>query len=474
MEIFEEEILHKGSTTVVCKGKFNGVLCAAKYIHRNLAASSDNWQKDQFRRGCEFLRSCQHPNIIMFLGLDLGHALAPVLLTELMDESLKEFLERSPEEIPLHVQIDICTDVAHGLQHVHSKGYIYGDLNVSNVLLQGGRAKIGGLMSLIHKSSEKDRSFPPGSPQCMPMQSFKFPYSELLDCFSFGILALHVAIRKPPLPCCTSGEFESMTEVKRFESSLRQVSCSHPLHSIILDCLKDEEAGRPTVAALTTQLSMLKTIPQYTLTRQSSEGQLETMKTKIQTLEREKNRTTIDFKTKEQKLSQKLRQRRSSVKALETQVSEKDAEVQSLHKELDTRAAGYQEREETLTRRMNEISATADLGLSAMNFLYQVVNQDCETAKHKAQCLSDKEKEAMKKIKVVEEAKSMSEREVESLAKQLEELHIEKSKEKSQMEMKLHEKNKIIKAMKQQRLSVDEQVAKLYNRAESVGVEIPD
>ena len=474
MEIFEDEILHKGSTTVVCKGKFNGVLCAAKYIHRNLAASSDNWQKDQFRRGCEFLRSCQHPNIIMFLGLDLGHALAPVLLTELMDESLKEFLERSPEEIPLHVQIDICTDVAHGLQHVHSKGYIYGDLNVSNVLLQGGRAKIGGLMSLIHKSSEKDRSFPPGSPQCMPMQSFKFPYSELLDCFSFGILALHVAIRKPPLPCCTSGEFESMTEVKRFESSLRQVSCSHPLHSIILDCLKDEEAGRPRAGALTTQLSVLKTTPQYTLTRQSSEGQIETMKTKIQTLEREKNRTTIDFKTKEQKLSQKLRRRRSSVKALETQVSEKDAEVQSLHKELDTRATGYQEREETLTRRMNEISATADLGLSAMNFLYQVVNQDCETAKHKAQCLSDKEKEAMKKIKVVEEAKSMSEREVESLAKQLEELHIEKSKEKSQMEMKLHEKNKIIKAMKQQRLSVDEQVAKLYNRAESVGVEIPD
>ena len=471
MEIFEEEILHKGSTTVVCKGKFNGVLCAAKYIHRNLAASSDNWQKDQFRRGCEFLRSCQHPNIIMFLGLELGHALAPVLLTELMDESLKEFLERSPEEIPLHVQIDICTDVAHGLQHVHSKGCIYGDLNVSNILLQGGRAKIGGLMSLIHKSSEKDRSFPPGSPQCMPMQSFKFPYSELLDCFSFGILALHVAIREPPLPCCTSGEFESMTEAKRFESSLRQVRCSHPLHSIILDCLKDEEAERPTVAALTTQLSVLKTIPQYTLTGQSSEEQIESMKSKIQTLEREKNRTTIDFKTKEQKLCQKLHRRRLSVKAL---VSEKDAEVQSLHKELDTRAAGYQEREETLTRRMNEISATADLGLSAMNFLYQVVHQACETAKHKAQCLSDKEKEAMKKIKVVEEAKAISEREVESLAKQLEELHIEKRKEKAQMEMKLRETNKTIIAMRQQRLSVDEQVAKLYDRAESVGVELPD
>ena len=443
VEIFEDEILHKGSTTVVCKGKFNNLPCAAKYVHQNLTEASDNWQRAQFQKGCDFLRNCQHPNVVMFLGLDLHHPRAPVLLTELMDENLEQFLQRSTSEVPLHIQIDICADVAQGLQHVHSKGYIYGDLNASNVLLQGRRAKIGGLMALIHKEVDVNRSFPPGSHQCMPMRSFRFTYNESVDCFSYGVLVMHIATREVPLPDCTSAEFESTTETKRFKSSLDQVDSSHPLRPVILNCLKEDEEERPTAAALATQLTAMKTTPEYIVTRQSSEGEL---RNQIDDLKREKNRLIIEQKTKEQKLKKKLDRKTSSVRLLEEAVRIKEADCEQLKQENKTVIHEYEEKERALRKNCEDVSETARIGLLAMTFMYHMVHQDCETAKNKAQCLSD-------------ETGKMTQDAIEA---------------KMQFEKMSAEKDKQIKELRDQRTSSDERCAKFLDYAQRKGFELPD
>ena len=266
MQIFTDEVLHTGSTTIICKAKFNRLPCAAKYVHQELT-NSGSWHEDRFLKGCDFLRSCHHPNIVMFLCLH--HNPAPVLLTELMDKSLHQFLERSQVAVPIHMQINICSDVADGLEYIHAKGYIYGDLNATNILLKGARAKIGGFMALHHKTTPSvERSFPPG---CMPMGSFsRSDYDESIDCFSFGVLAIHIATRKAPSPISADHASEiSASDTERFKATTEKVDPAHPIRPIILRCL---EESRPSAAKLSTELSAMKELPEYVSSQILSEN----------------------------------------------------------------------------------------------------------------------------------------------------------------------------------------------------------
>jgi serine/threonine protein kinase len=500
LQVFKDDILHKSFTTIVCKGEFNHLPCAAKYMHQELA--QENVWKDKFRKGCDFLRSCHHPNIVMFLGLDLHHPLAPVLLTELMDGSLEQFLNRSEAAVPLHTQIDICADVAQGLEYIHAKGYIYGDLTASNVLLKGGQAKISGFMTLIDKSVDVHRSLPPGSPPCMPMRSFSSSYDESIDCFSLGILAMHIAIRKAPSSPYTIAEFGSITEMKRFESCLDQIDSYHPLQPIIRNCLKGE-ADRPSSAALATELSAMKETAEYKASHQPSEGDIEQMKAQIgenesertkllieleervgeiermnaqiREMEREKNRLTIEFQAKKMQMDKRVKRQSATVRALRKDVSEKEADLQDLRQEKDEMVSKHQQQEASLREEMNDITKTAEICFLAIHFAYQKTHQDCETAKHRAQTLSNKEEETKQKMEILEktctdEKQTMNKQKAELQVLQRELHKVRDERDKARIE--IEEKDAKIKELRKQRENTDESLAKLYHRAYSQGVEL--
>lgn len=476
--------------------------CAAKYVHKELATPGC-WQNDQFRMGCDFLRSSHHPNIVMFLGLELHHDLAHVLLTELMDESLEYFLNRSEEAVPIHMQIDIGADVAQGLDYIHAKGYIYGDLNASNVLLKGGRAKIGGLMALMHKSTaDVERSFPPGSPPCMPMQSFSFSeYNELIDCFSYGVLAIHIAIREAPSLTCTSADFALVSETERYETSIDKIDSSHPIHPVILDCIREKESERPSAAALANKLSAMKETHEYKDSRQSSESmemENKRMKNRICEQQREKNVSTIEFKRKEQQMKEQIRRKNATAKALRAENREKTASLKDAIKEKDDALQRLEEEKAAYQEMLREMESNNELCLLAMNFVYHITHQDCETAKHKAQCLSDKEKEAKEKMTqmeiIAQEKTKLVKRnteEMQTMTKRVDELQIAASshtREKRNLETQLHstrreldtareeveEREKKMRELRHQRISTDESYAKLLDQALDQGLVVKD
>ena len=469
VQVFADDILHRSYTTIVCRGEFNHLPCAAKYVHQELALESV-W-REKFRKGCDFLRNCHHPNIVTFLGLDLCHPLAPVLLTELMDESLEQYLSRSEAPVPLHTQIDICTDVAHGLEYIHAKGYIYGDLIASNVLLKGGRAKIGGFMALIDKSADAQLSLPPGSPPSMPMQSFSFPYDESIDCFSYGILAMHIAIQKAPSSPYTTSEFGSITEMERFETCLDQVDSCHPLKPVIHSCLC-EETDRPSAAALATELTAMKDTAEYRTSYQPSEGGIEhNMKAQIRELEREKNRMIIDFQKKKMSMDERVKQKNATVKGLKGEVREKEAALRHLKQENEE----HQQEEALLRKKIDDITKTAELCFLAVNFAYQKTHQDYETAKDRAQSLSDKEKQAMEEMEILEKThadeKQMMEKQIAKLRVLEQELYKVRD-ERDKAKVDNEEKDEKITELRAQRVNSDKNLAKLLHRAQSQGVEL--
>ena len=224
----------------------------------------------------------KHSNIVQYLGIhqDLVTGV-PVLLMELMDENLTTFLAGSAQ-IPFHTQVNICHDVTQALAFLHSNCIIHRDLSSNNVLLIGdaraklsdfGMAKLTGYMNGFSISCALTKN--PGSDAYMPPEAVQSPtvYTEKLDCFSFGVLIIQILTQKLPNPrdpyeeitttCITKYDqsrrsFQRISEIRRRENHINEVSSRHPLLSIALDCLKDVDIERPSTVQLCVSVRALK------------------------------------------------------------------------------------------------------------------------------------------------------------------------------------------------------------------------
>ena len=326
IHIFHDKILMNGENAVVCKAQFLHLPCAAKYIHLKLTKSSD-WQLENFKKGCKILQGCRHPNIVTFLGVHHDEGLGlPVLLMELMEHSLKAFLDQK-QHLALHTQLSICYDVAQGLEYLHAESIIHGSLTSTNVLVHEGRAKIGGTMSLQHNTPDVELSLCPGAPDSLPRRSFSFAdYDEAIDCFSFGVLSIHVATREMPKPLTQAYWSKINSEIERYKSSLAKVDVKHPLLPLIQECLKDDSRERPSAGKICRELSGMRKSDRYLNSLMADH-----VSTKLVGLQ--------------------LQYTQDKVKTLQTEIEDKKSELEQQHKGFEEtlcfqkqQAKGEQER----------------------------------------------------------------------------------------------------------------------------------
>jgi serine/threonine protein kinase len=293
IDLLKEQILGIGSYGQVCKARCDNLICAAKILHQNIfdpKAQHKTAHKRthiapirKFEQEIEILRTVKHPNIVQYLGMyqdsDTG---VPVLLMELMDESLTTFLGGSSAQVPFHTQVNICHDVSQALAFLHSNSIIHRDLSSNNVLLIGdaraklsdfGMAKLTDHMNGFSASCTLTKN--PGSDAYMPPEAAESPavYTEKLDCFSFGVLIVQILTQKLPSPedpyeqitnitalkCDQSRRsFQRISEIRRRQNHINEISSGHPLLSIALDCLKDVDIERPSSAHLCETVRALK------------------------------------------------------------------------------------------------------------------------------------------------------------------------------------------------------------------------
>ena len=211
VRLLKEQSLGIGSYGAVCKAECDDLLCAAKIIHPTLfdttALHQIAPQREhrlpirRFEQECEFMNAIRHPNIVQYLGMirDTGTRL-PVLLMELMDDSLTHFLESSPQPIAYHIQVNICHDITLALSFLHSNSIVHRDLSSNNVLMIGNvRAKVSDFgMARLSDINPQATCFTntmcPGTDVYMPPEAVqnKPVYTEKIDCFSFGVIAVQI------------------------------------------------------------------------------------------------------------------------------------------------------------------------------------------------------------------------------------------------------------------------------------------
>ena len=253
IQLRKNKILGIGSCGKVCQAECDGLLCAAKLYDENLFDPNlqHRLPMRRFEKECEFLSTIRHPNIIQYLGMyqDPDTHL-PVLLMELMDDSLTHFLEGSPQPVPYHIQVNVSHDISLALAFLHSNGIIHRNLSSNNVLMIGDvRAKVTdfGMARLGILNPQLTLTLCPGSDVYMPPEAVKNKpaYTEKIDCFSFGVIAVQIMTRLFPQPGDRQKDTgilaRKITERERRQNHINKIYSSHPLLAITLNCLKDKD-----------------------------------------------------------------------------------------------------------------------------------------------------------------------------------------------------------------------------------------
>ena len=242
---------------------------AGKKLHDVLVVGGDT---SRLVKECKLMSELSHPNIAKFFGVcKLPASIVPALVMELMDHSLEEIIERDTDHdssFPLETAISIFIDIANGLAYLHSRNpqVLHRDLTARNVLLDKlMNAKItdfGNSRIVDATRLSKTMTQTPGTLVYMPPEALDAhsKYSDRLDTFSFGHLALYTIIREFPkslLPATynsADGELVARSELERRKSYMEKLrtklpTADHPLYQLIEQCLHNNPPNRPTSTA---------------------------------------------------------------------------------------------------------------------------------------------------------------------------------------------------------------------------------
>ena len=352
----DERNIGDGSYATVVPLGFRGLKCAGKKLHtiffENASPQEKEHMIDRFQEECQLLGRLKHPNIVQFLGVHIedGSDL-PVLVMEFLHCTLSECVDRYGV-LPEQVGTGILDDVATGLcyLHGHRPPIVHRDLSANNVLLSSNMtAKISdlGVAKILNLTPARMSQMTkcPGTLSYMPPEALRErpSYDAKLDCFSVGVMILHVLCGRWPYPSEPTrvhprkrNKVIGLTEAERREEYFQQVRGDHPLVELIRGCLDNDPPQRPDAVRI------LGRLRQVISQSPPSCGNKMELLNQTQTLRNER-----------QGLSEQLDQLRevsNEVDGLRALVMTKDEEKRGLSEQLEqsqrelTQSRGRQER----------------------------------------------------------------------------------------------------------------------------------
>ena len=395
IQLFKDQTLGIGGYGAVCKAKCDDLLCAAKILHPTLfdpiahqkiaRRREHRLPIKRFEQECEFMSVVRHPNIVQYLWMyqdpDTG---LPVLLMELMDDSLTHFLESSTQPIPYHIQVNICHDITLALSFLHSNNIIHRDLSGNNVLLIGNiRAKVTdfGMARLGDLNPQATRltfTMCPGTDVYMPPEVVRMQpvYSEKVDCFSFGVIIIQILSRQFPKPGdrlktvhTNDPQFPRgiievrVSEVERRHNHISQIDSTQPLMLIANDCLKDDDAERPSAQQLLERIAVLKESVEYIESATPVQEILNEKDRQIQEAQEQIRTLSSDIEIKEQLIRSKeqvIGEKNQDIKVKNEMIATLEGETLALRDQLQSQ----QQQNEQIIQRKDRIIAAKEQAIS--------------------------------------------------------------------------------------------------------------
>ncbi|KAF9235055.1 kinase-like domain-containing protein [Melanogaster broomeanus] len=136
----------------------------------------------RLRREIKVWLRLDHINVLPLFGTAMGFGQFPAMVCPWLENgALTSYLESRGDSLTTVQRLDLLSDVAAGLQHLHFRSVVHGDLSGSNVLIRGdGRACITdfGLSTLL--SELGGSTF---ATSCQARGTLRWTAPELLDLF---------------------------------------------------------------------------------------------------------------------------------------------------------------------------------------------------------------------------------------------------------------------------------------------------
>ena len=193
----------------------------------------------------------------------------------------------------------------------------------------------------------------PGTPAFMAPEALLVnpAYTDKLDVFSTGVLAIQVMTHRFPTPsdskrivnypASPTGVIEvPVPERERRKDDLDRIASTHPLLPTALRCIKDRDRERPSAAQLCQSLAALKEAPAYAESVQERPGDAASLQQTRASLE-EKEREIGDLRQQlvqnEEQLQetvQQLAEKEDSIRANEQAIRAKDQEIRAKDQQL--------------------------------------------------------------------------------------------------------------------------------------------
>lgn len=460
-------LLGQGAYGFVEEYTYRELRCAGKKLMPILREGNSKDQEQALLKNavkeCEMLSKLKHPNIVQFLGVHFDEDdPIPILMMEYVPYTLSSFLDRHKHgDMPPEITYGILVDVAQALCYLHGGDpvIIHRDLSANNVLLTTDlRAKLSdlGTARILNVSvQEKIKKYQkmttcPGTPVYMPPEARLeiAQYNENIDCYSYGVLILHVLNRDWPIRTevipIESHQVVVLTDIERRQEHIDRIDANHPLKGLILRCL-DHKDKRPAAKEILEKVQSVQ--------KQCCKGESDRMTLLIQQrLDSEKKaaleKEIHELKSERQKQVDQLR-------------SEMERKVDQLNNEVKTNKYLYSEEAKKTAEEVEELKSVNE-GLKSMLDIKTIdLEASEEHEKSMSEMLRKKEeeieaikKDAEEKLHACQEKKDeeianikreAEERQV-AYKKQLDDKVAEKVKEMNTYREKLHKKEEIIEA----------------------------
>ena len=226
----------------------------------------------KFEKECHLLSNLRHPYIVQFLGVYIEKASSsPVIVMEYLPTSLAACVQTKPN-IPRYLQISMLHNVALGLAylHGHSPPIIHRDLTANNVLLTSNMvAKIAdlGVARMLDLTPKRAMQLTqaPGTAAYMPPEALAQnpSYNTKIDCFSFGVLVLHLISQMWPIPTepvkvTSGGKLVPVSELERRHQQVELMKRDHCLFKLTTECLQNDPTQRPETSQIVLTLEALQ------------------------------------------------------------------------------------------------------------------------------------------------------------------------------------------------------------------------
>ncbi|KAJ7628448.1 kinase-like domain-containing protein [Roridomyces roridus] len=258
--------------TLVAGGSFSDVYsgylqnqCVGVKMMRVFAESDVEVVLKGFGREALIWRQLSHPNLLPFYGLYKFRQRLCLVSPWMHNGTIRAFLKSSPHGI--EGLLSFILDMALGLEHLHAKGVVHGDLKGDNIFVTPSRkACIGdfGLSSIITSMSSVQFTHSSRNTQC---GTARYQAPELYpagqndrrsDIYSFACVAYELLTGMAPFSNLTR-DLAVIMAVREGHRPARPPSCTgtpalDALWRLLQDCWQGEPQSRPTASQVVERL----------------------------------------------------------------------------------------------------------------------------------------------------------------------------------------------------------------------------